>query len=84
MCRWGAVIIYRCADIVPPREMVILAAVLAIGCVEAQLRDPLYLSEAMQGKVALIIAERANTCVRATTPRLCAGGLRRLSSAVPV
>ncbi len=42
MCRWGAVIIRRCAAIVPPREMVILAAVLAIGCVEDQVRDPLH------------------------------------------
>jgi hypothetical protein len=42
MCQWGAVIICRCADIVPPREMVILVAVLAIGCVEAQVCDPLH------------------------------------------
>ena len=40
MCRWGAVIIRRCAATVPPREMVILAAVLAIGCVEDQRSYP--------------------------------------------
>ena len=50
MCRWGAVIICRCADIVPPREMVILVAVLAIGCVEAQVCDPLHSGWGNAGK----------------------------------